>query len=74
MRRLGPHLAALALEALEHRGLLAADVGAGADAHADVEGEPAARGRRSPSQPRAAGGVDGAPRMAATASGYSERR
>ena len=29
-RRLGAHLAALALEALEHRGLLAADVGAGA--------------------------------------------
>ena len=37
--RLGPHLAALALEALEHRRLLAADVGAGADAHLHVEGE-----------------------------------
>ena len=38
-RRLGAHLAAAALEALEHRGLLAADVGAGADADVQVEGE-----------------------------------
>ena len=36
-RRLGAHLPALALEALEQRGLLAADIGAGADAHLDVE-------------------------------------
>ena len=41
-RRLGAHLAALALEAVEHRGLLAADVGAGAHPHVEVEGEPGA--------------------------------
>ena len=34
-RRLGPHLTALALEALEQRRLLAADIGAGADAQLD---------------------------------------
>ena len=38
-RRLGAHDAALALEAFEQRGLLAADIGAGADAQLDVEGE-----------------------------------
>ncbi len=38
-RRPGPHLAAAALEALEHRGLLAADVGACPDADVQVEGE-----------------------------------
>ena len=37
-RRLGANLAALALDALEKRGLLAADIGAGADAHLHVEG------------------------------------
>ena len=34
-RRLGPHLTTLALEALEQRRLLAADIGAGADAQLD---------------------------------------
>ncbi len=41
-RRLGPDLAALALEALQHRGLLAADVGAGTDPYVQVEAETAA--------------------------------
>ena len=41
-RRLGAHHAALALEAVEHRGLLAADVGAGAHPHVEVEGVPGA--------------------------------
>ena len=50
-RRLGPHLAALALEALEHRGLLAADVGACPDAHVEVEVRARCRGCRAPSQP-----------------------
>ncbi len=36
-RRLGPHLATLAFEALQQRGLLAADIGAGADTHFEVE-------------------------------------
>ena len=36
-RRLGAHLAALALQAVEQRGLLAADIGAGADALLDIE-------------------------------------
>ena len=36
-RRLGAHLAALAFEAFQQRGLLAADIGAGADAHFEVE-------------------------------------
>ena len=36
-RRLGAHLAAPALQAFQQRGLLAADVGAGADALLDVE-------------------------------------
>ena len=37
-RRLGAHLAALAFQALEQRGLLAADIGAGAEPRLDVEG------------------------------------
>ena len=37
-RRLGAHLAALAFEAFEQRRLLAADIGAGAHAHFEVEG------------------------------------
>ncbi len=45
-RRLGPDHAAAALEALEHRRLFAADVGAGADPHVEPEGEPAAQTRR----------------------------
>ena len=36
-RRLGAHLAALAFEAFEQRGFLAADIGPGADADLDVE-------------------------------------
>ena len=36
-RRLGAHLAALAFEAVEQRGFLAADIGAGADADFHVE-------------------------------------
>ena len=36
-RRLGAHLAALAFEAVEQRGFLAADIGAGADPDLDVE-------------------------------------
>ncbi len=39
-RRLGAHLAALALDALQQRGLLAADIGAGADPDLDIEGRP----------------------------------
>ena len=37
-RRLGPHHAALALEAFQHGGLFAADIGAGAAADLEVEG------------------------------------
>ena len=37
-RRLGAHHAALAFEAVEQRGLLAADIGAGAEPHLEVEG------------------------------------
>ena len=44
-RRLGAHLAAPAFEAFEQRRLLAADIGAGADAHFDVE---AGRGAQKP--------------------------
>ena len=41
-RRLVPRLAALALDRVEQRRLLAADVGAGAPPKLDVEGEPLA--------------------------------
>ena len=61
-RRLGADLAALALDDFEQRGLLAADIGAGADADLQVNG--AIR-----SAPR--GAI--ASRIAAIASGYSER-
>ena len=37
-RRLGPHLAALAFQAVEQRRFLAADIGAGADPNLHVEG------------------------------------
>ena len=37
-RRLGAHDAALAFEAVQQRGFLAADIGAGADADLHVEG------------------------------------
>ena len=53
-RRLGAHDAALAFEAFEQRGLLAADIGAGADAHLEVEGVCRAARRAAPSsRPRA---------------------
>ena len=49
-RRLGADLAALAFEAFEQRGLLAADIGAGADADLEVEGvaEPQPRPGQQP--------------------------
>ena len=37
-RRLGAHLAAFSFDAFQQRGFLAADIGAGADAHFDFEG------------------------------------
>ena len=58
-RRLGAHLAAPALEALEHRGLLAADVGAGAHAHVEVEVVPAAEDVAA-EEAVGVGGLDGA--------------
>ncbi len=45
-RRLEAHHAALALEALEHRGLFAADVGAGAEPDLEIERASRCRGRR----------------------------
>ena len=72
-RRLGPHDAALALQALQQRGLLAADIGAGAEPDLQVEGlaraqdvvaEHAGRRRRWRSPPSGC----------AKACGYSERR
>ena len=44
-------IAALALEAFEQRGLLAADIGAGADPHLHVEGESAESATRGPRMP-----------------------
>ena len=70
-RRLGPHHAALALEALEHRRLLAADVGAGADAHVQVEGEIGPEDVLTEPAPARAASI--AASMATMASGYSER-
>jgi hypothetical protein len=67
-RRLGADLAALAFEAVEQRGLLAADIGAGADADLDVEG---GRARLAPEPARCA--VSIAALIAAIACGYSER-
>ena len=72
-RRLGADHPALALEALQHRGLLAADVGARADPHVQVERQVGAEHRRR----RAARGCTRSrSRCAAssTAAGYSERR
>ena len=51
-RRLVARLAAVALDRAEDRGLLAADVGAGALAHLDVEGEALRRGCPAPRKPR----------------------
>ena len=64
-RRLDAHLAALALQAVEQRGLLAADIGAGADALLDVE----VRAEHGPSR-RA---TSSAALNVAIACGYSER-
>ena len=52
-RRLVARLASIALDRVEQRGLLTADVGAGAAADLDVEGEPWPR-MSSPSSPRRA--------------------
>ena len=71
-RRLVARLAALALDRLEERRLLAADVGAGAAPELDVEGE----ARAEDVGAEEAGGarrVDGAARTRASASGYSPR-
>ena len=70
-RRLVARLAALALDRLEERRLLAADVGAGAAAELDVEGEAGAEDVR----PEEAGAACGVDRVAdpASASGYSPR-
>ena len=57
-RRLRAHIAALAFEAFEQRGLLAADIGAGADAHLDVEGKRRIRRCAAPSSAASARGVD----------------
>jgi hypothetical protein len=46
-RRLGAHDAALAFDGFEQRGFFAADIGAGADPHFQVE-RLAAAGRRPP--------------------------
>ena len=70
-RRLGAHQAALAFEALEQRGLLAADIGAGADADLEVEGVGRAGDARPSSRSRRAAVM--AAFMAAMAWGYSER-
>jgi hypothetical protein len=51
-RWLGAHLAAATFEALEHRGLLAADVGTGTDPHLDIEGRARSRGRPCPAIPQ----------------------
>ena len=70
-RRLGAHLAALAFQALEQRGLLAADIGAGADPHLDVEvvfGAGDIGAEQPPSRARLI-----AISIASTAWGYSER-
>src|SRR5574337_1992280 len=58
-RRLGAHLPALAFEAVEERGLLAADVGARAEPRLDVEGVVRAENLR-PEQARGSRALDGA--------------
>ena len=72
-RRLGAHLAALAFEALEQRGLLAADVGAGADPHLEVEARARAARCCAPSMPAARARRDRRASCVAIACGYSER-
>ena len=70
-RRLGADLAALAFEALEQRGLLAADIGAGAGPHFHVEIEFRAGDARPSMPPLRASRT--AISIASMASGYSER-
>ena len=71
-RRLGADDAAAALEALQQRGLLAADIGAGADADLEIEAMAgAADVARRESRPARAAAI--AAFMASTACGYSER-
>ena len=71
-RRLVARLAALALDRLEERRLLAADVGAGAAPDLDVEGERRSRGCRArAARPRGRG--RSRPAIRASASGYSPR-
>ena len=71
-RRLRPDHAALALEAFQHRGLLAADVGAAADPDVQVEGQ--RRAEDVVAEPAlGARAISMARRIAATASGYSDR-
>ena len=71
-RRLVARLAALALDRLEQRRLLAADVGAGAAADLDVEVEAGAEDVAAEQAGRARG-RDRRPRRCASASGYSPR-
>ena len=72
--RLVARLAALALDRLEQRGLLAADVGARAAADLDVEGEAARRRCRSPSSPAPRGLVDRAAACARARAGTRRAR
>ena len=70
-RRLGADQAARALEAFQQRGFLAADIGAGADPHFEVEAcaEPPMSAPRQPALAAAAI----ASFIVAMACGYSER-
>ena len=72
-RRLVARLAALALDRLEERRLLAADVGAGAAPELDVEGEARAEDVGAEQAGRARR-VDRAARRAPRPRGYSPRR
>ena len=72
-RRLGPRLAAEALDRVEDRGLLAADVGAGAAADLDVEREPVVEDVLT-QVAVVAGGLDRVAAGARCDSGYSPRR
>ena len=70
-RRLGAHLAAIALQAFQQRGFLAADIGAGAERDLDVESE--APSRASAPKQAARARMPIAARKVAIACGYSER-
>jgi hypothetical protein len=69
-RRLGAHHAALALQRVQKRGLLAADIGA--RTHADLHVEAAARAHHVAQKP-AARAISIARSITSIASGYSER-